>query len=72
MRAESAEKSGELIKDLEHYVTLRDDETDESPFEKIVVSWPIEMLQVNYLFLEIILVQNFTLVSQVCSLHMLT
>ncbi|XP_059177527.1 uncharacterized protein LOC131956913 [Physella acuta] len=45
LRAESTEKSGELIKELEHYITLRDDETDESPFEKIVVSWPIEMLQ---------------------------
>ncbi|KAH9510100.1 hypothetical protein Btru_043475 [Bulinus truncatus] len=43
--AESPEKAEKFLRDVEKYVTLRDDETDESPFEKIVLSWPIEMLK---------------------------
>ncbi|KAK6993525.1 hypothetical protein BgiMline_010077 [Biomphalaria glabrata] len=45
LSAESAEKAEKFLRDLEHYVTQRDDETDESPYEKIVLSYPIEMLK---------------------------
>ncbi|CAL1533140.1 unnamed protein product [Lymnaea stagnalis] len=45
LKADSTSDAANFLQDLEHYITLRDNETEESPFEKIVLSWPIEMLK---------------------------
>jgi len=45
MSCESLSKSSSMLAELERKITERDPYTDESPYEKIELFWPIEMLK---------------------------
>ena len=49
MSCESLSKSSSMLSELERKITERDPYTDESPYEKIELFWPIEMLKVLFL-----------------------
>ncbi|XP_012941068.1 uncharacterized protein LOC101859584 [Aplysia californica] len=47
-QCDSRIEEGNFLRDLETYIIKRDVDTDESPFEKIQLFWPIEMLKVGF------------------------
>ncbi|CAG5120243.1 unnamed protein product [Candidula unifasciata] len=48
-KPDSLENLESFLKKLELVITARDEETDESPFEKVQLQWPLEMLEVSHL-----------------------
>ncbi|BFZ08698.1 hypothetical protein BsWGS_11737 [Bradybaena similaris] len=44
-KPDSLENLESFLKKLEYIITTRDEETDESPFEKVQLQWPLEMLE---------------------------